>query len=133
MNPNLYSPGHERIPSYLFLSTGTAPVHPAYNDPRKPRVNPNEYRKYEKIQEQVQKKKAKETPPTSPTEAPILLFQAQTPQQAQTQTQTQTYQPKVPVSIPSPNPTSRYRNQHHLSPNQRLSPIQSAPSPRPFK
>ncbi len=123
MNPNLYAPGHERIPSYLFLSTGTAPVHPGYNDPRKPQVNPNEYRKYEKIQEQVQKKKAKETPPTSPTEAPILLFQGQSPNPS--------YQ-KVPVSIPSPAQVPRYRNQHQLSPNQKLAPL-SPVSPRPFK
>jgi hypothetical protein len=129
MNPNLYSPGHERIPSYLFLSTGTAPVHPAYNDPRKPRVNPNEYRKYEKIQEQVQKKKAKETPPTSPTEAPILLFQGQA--QAQ-EPRHQSWHQKVPVSIPSPVQVPRYRNQHQLSPNQKLAPL-SPVSPRPFK
>jgi hypothetical protein len=122
MNPNLYAPGHERIPSYLFLSTGTAPVHPAYNDPRKPRVNPNEYRKYEKIQEQVQKKKAVNTPPTSPTEAPILLFQGTYESMAQ----------KVPVSIPSPIQIPRYRNQHQLSPNQKLTPL-SPVSPRPFK
>jgi hypothetical protein len=112
MNHNLYTRGNERIPSYLFLSTGTAPVHPAYSDPRRMAVNPNDYRKYEKIQEQVQKKKAKETPPTSPTEAPILLFQG----------------------APSPSPTHaptltpRFKNQHHLSPNQKLAPL-----PRPFK
>ena len=55
MNPNLYGPGHERIPSYLFLSTGTMPAHPGYNDPRRLALNPSDYRKYEKIQEQVQK------------------------------------------------------------------------------
>ncbi len=75
MNPNLYTRGHERVPSYLFLSTGTAPIHPGYNDPRRMAVNPSEYRKYEKIQEQVAKKKDKATPPVSPTDAPILLFQ----------------------------------------------------------
>lgn len=116
MNHNLYTRGHERVPSYLFLSTGTAPVHPAYSDPRQMKVNPNDYRKFEKIQEQVQKKKAKETPPTSPTEAPILLFQGGA---------------AAPVS---PHTTSaqatalRYRNQHQLTPNQKLPPL-----PRPFK
>jgi hypothetical protein len=75
MNPNLYTRGQERVPSYVFLSTGTAPLHPVYNDPRRMAVNPTEYRKYEKIQEQVSKKKEKTTPPVSPTEAPILLFQ----------------------------------------------------------
>jgi hypothetical protein len=74
MNHNLYTRGKERMPSYLFVSTGTAPLHPAYNNPLAPKINPSEYRKYEKIQEQVQKKKAA-TPPISPTEAPILLFQ----------------------------------------------------------
>lgn len=112
MNHNLYTRGHERIPSYLFLSTGTAPVHPAYSDPRQMKVNPNDYRKFEKIQEQVQKKKAKETPPTSPTEAPILLFQG--------------------GAVPSAPPTPRFKNQHQLSPNQRLAPLQQT-SPRPFK
>ena len=62
------------MPSYLFVSTGTAPLHPAYNNPLTPKINPTEYRKYEKIQEQVQKKKAA-TPPVSPKETPILLFQ----------------------------------------------------------
>ncbi len=76
MNPNLYNRSNERVPSYLFLSTGTAPMHPAYHDPRQMKVNPSEYRKFEKIQEKVQKKKAA-TPPVSPTEAPILLFQGQ--------------------------------------------------------
>lgn len=120
MNHNLYTRSHERVPSYLFLSTGTAPVHPAYNDPRRMAVNPNDYRKYEKIQEQVQKKKAKETPPVSPTEAPILLFHG------------------GPIASPSASPTHqhsltpRFKNQHHLSPNQRLAPLQQT-SPRPFK
>ena len=114
MNHNLYTRGHERIPSYLFLSTGTAPVHPAYSDPRRMAVNPNDYRKYEKIQEQVQKKKAKETPPVSPTEAPILLFQG-----ASTSTS---------PSSTTATLTPRFKNQHHLSPNQRLAPL-----PRPFK
>ncbi len=120
MNHNLYNRSHERIPSYLFLSTGTAPVHPAYNDPRRMAVNPNDYRKYEKIQEQVQKKKAKETPPVSPTEAPILLFQGTTANAAPS-TATGT-------SHTQSNQTTRYRNQHSLSPNQKLAPL-----PRPFK
>ncbi len=77
MNPNLYNSYNERVPSYLFISTGTAPVHPMYADPRRMKVNPSDYRKYEKIQEQVQKKKEKATPPVSPTEVPILLFQGQ--------------------------------------------------------
>ena len=76
MNPNLYNLSRERVPSYLFISTGTAPMHPIYQDPRELKVNPSEYRKFEKIQEKVQKKKAA-TPPVSPTEAPILLFQGQ--------------------------------------------------------
>jgi hypothetical protein len=75
MNPSLLTPYKERVPSYLFISSGTAPLHPAYNDPRRMNVSPSEYRKYEKIQEQVQKKKEKTTPPVSPTEVPILLFQ----------------------------------------------------------
>jgi hypothetical protein len=122
MNHNLYTRGHERVPSYLFLSTGTAPVHPAYSDPRRMAVNPNDYRKYEKIQEQVQKKKAKETPPTSPTEAPILLFQG-----ASTPTS-----PSSTAHTLSHTLTPRFKNQHHLSLNQRLAPLQQT-SPRPFK
>jgi len=84
MNPNLYNSFNERVPSYLFLSTGTAPMHPMYHDPRQLKVNPSDYRKFEKIQEKVQKKKAA-TPPVSPTETPILLFQGQPANQPATQ------------------------------------------------